>query len=484
MGDNLYIAREFSKSALADVSMICDMPSPPQNAAAMEILNIKLAALQSGAKRLRARAIYQSAQGVIDILLRPNPSSNDFSLRVSSLSRLLVQYENGLSEVETQLAQNNQAQGSAEERQDDSQDVNLQGRKTDLEHASKKTSGVMPKRAKKVLAETKIPLDLNTAYADAKQNLESLTSYAKPDELSALLRLMSHKPECARELDSQHGQKPAAHETENRLLGQYADPAENFLAPTQQASKQVSLEHLMSNVVQDALSIARMCAKTISISYDMKHGTIGRSEIVSLERRLCEGLRALIMQSLPQGHVGHIDIRLNKQTLIIQSKYPAPKLLPKGLTAMPIATGSQLSLPLKIPAIDRNPDAVTAQAAPIPILSAELNLERSVPELELEPEGLSSFETTEPPRIARYKPMITPDNEQNLRLQLGNLMDWSHIEQNDVPAALGNNPDEDRKNNAKDDIRKHSGTITNMADAKHKMNTERKTGHDELGANL
>jgi len=112
MGDDLYIAREFSNAALADISAMSAL-EPRHNNANIEQMSVKLTRLQSGAKRLHARAIYQSAQIVIDGLVPNAISQESFDSRLSALSKLVLQYASGLSEVENALAQEKLDGGSS-----------------------------------------------------------------------------------------------------------------------------------------------------------------------------------------------------------------------------------------------------------------------------------------------------------------------------------------------------------------------------------
>jgi len=262
MGDDLYIARSFSTAALADISAIQAMENP-QSGAAIEQISGKLAQLQSGAKRLRARAIYQSAQGVINGL-NPNIVSEDnFTARLSALSKIVNQYVDGLDEIEA--AYGNQAP-APETRSDDTA-----------------IAGPMTPNQE----------DLQAA---AKATLTELMPLARVGEIAPLQVLMDYDPN--------------------------ATPSQ--IQVTQTESPQIPLEYLLRDAIQDGLSMARMSGKTISISYDVKQEAISEDALTSLERRLCEGLRALILQSLPRHGVGHIDINLRGKDMVICSSAKPP----------------------------------------------------------------------------------------------------------------------------------------------------------------
>ncbi len=335
MGDDLYIAREFSNTALADLSAIQAMESR-QSGLTIEQMSLKLAKLQSGAKRLRARAIYQSAQIVIEALNPRLISEDNFNTRLSALSQLVAQYAEGLTEIETA---------------------------TELvEKQPLELPETLAKTARSSNAEPR--LSFADKHNAAKAILTDLMPLARGAEIMALQDIMDYDPNAAPKCQI---------------------PTKSII--------QIPLEYVLRDAIQDALSIARISGKTISVSYDVGQGQIGEADIASLEKRLCEGLRALILQSLPQDGVGHIDINLRGENMVIFSKYKQPRLLPQGLIARKTANGCEVSLPL----ILKEPPQIPLDVHGQDVLSQPDHLEA--------------------------KAMITPDTEQQLRAQLNSLMD-------------------------------------------------------------
>jgi len=355
MGDDLYIARVFSNAALADISAI-DAMENSRNPADMTHVTALLASIQSGAKRLRARAIYQSTQIVIDGL-NPNLTSEDnFKTRLSALTQLVHQYTDGLNEIDTPK---NTAQN---------QHTPELGLETDA--LSPAQNDMDETRS----LETHIQSAENL-YNSARATLSQLMPLVRGTEQAALQSLMDYDPEKA--------PKP--------VKDLKTDP-------------QIPLEYVLRDAIQDALSIARISAKTISISYDVGQGHIESVAVKPLEKRLCEGLRALIMQSLPQDGIGHIDINLRGKNMVVSSPHEPPRLLPQHIICRKTQTGCELTLPLTI-----KPDE---------ILPA--NHDTPAQPLSAEPNAVSQPINSQAEVAAN---MITPETEAQLRSQLNALME-------------------------------------------------------------
>ena len=355
MGDDLYIARAFSNAALADISAI-DAMEDSRNPADMTHVTTRLASIQSGAKRLRARAIYQSTQIVIDGLNPSLTSEDNFKTRLLGLSKLVHQYTDGLNEID-------RAQNMAQNQH--TPELGLEpDTLTQAQNDIDETRGL----------ETQIQSSENL-YNSARETLSQLMPLARGTEQAALQSLMDYDPEKA--------PKPAK--------GLKIDP-------------QIPLEYILRDAIQDALSIARISAKTISVSYDVGQDHIEAAAVKPLEKRLCEGLRALIMQSLPQYGIGHIDINLHGKNMVVSSPHQPPRLLPQHITSRKTQTGCELTLPLTIKANEILPASDDSCAQP---LSADPN-------------------AVSPPinsQAAASPNMITPETEAQLRSQLNALME-------------------------------------------------------------
>jgi len=362
MGDDLYIAREFSNAALADISAIGAMEQR-QNSANIAQMSIKLAHMQSGAKRLRARAIYQSAQSVIDGLT-PNALSQDsFDMRLSALSNLVTQYADGLSEIEA--AQERDRLAAAETGQP-------------IEVALPTELGALPSSE-----------DLRIT---AKAMLAELMPLTRDGETFALQALMDYDPQA----------EPVA------LM------AEPVIETRPIQTQQIPLEYVLRDAIQDALSIARMSGKTISISYDVGQTHIDQTHINSLELRLCEGLRALILQSLPQDGMGHIDINLRGDDMVICSRHALPRLLPQGLTSRETDRGCEIIFAL---VAKQNIDA----KSPLAGVTSKSEAIFDPDNIDVQTTEANDAPTLDAPVLAA--PMITAKTEGQLRAQLSALLD-------------------------------------------------------------
>jgi len=97
MGDDLTAARRFCNSVRSDMGALIDGVSA-QPCAAPDILIGSLDSIQSGAKQLKARAIFRAAQTVVNAVndRAPLPTLQG---RILSLNKLFTQYEDGLDDI-------------------------------------------------------------------------------------------------------------------------------------------------------------------------------------------------------------------------------------------------------------------------------------------------------------------------------------------------------------------------------------------------
>ncbi|MEP1231377.1 MAG: hypothetical protein ABJG88_11935 [Litorimonas sp.] len=381
MGDNLYIARTFSNAALADLSAITAMEH--DRSTYITQISARLATLQSGAKRLRARAIYQSAQTVIEGLNPNSTSQNTFKARLFALTRLVHQYVDGLTEVENDNIQNalsqdqeaplTQQKDLSVERNAD-EDTVIEAQITAGQTAEHQTAAVQA-------------ADRKDTHNAAQTTLTSLMPLAREIEAPSLQRLIDYTSDPISDTDT----APYADTAAQSIV--IEKPATILTSSATLTSEpQVPLEYILRDAIQDALSIARINAKTISISYDVGQHHIEAHDANALEVRLCSGLRALIMQSLPQTGIGHIDINLRGSDMVISSPHKQPRLLPKDISGQDSSNGCELTLPL----IGKTP-----VKSPIPQDHDDIATQTST--------------TT--------RPMITAQTEQQLRRQLNTLLD-------------------------------------------------------------
>ena len=361
MGDDLYIAREFSNAALADISAM-DAMHAAQNPANFEQMSETLARLQDGAKRLRARAIYQSAQRVIDGLAPSAVSQDGFNTRLSALSHLVSQYASGLSEVEAALAN---------EQTDDAE-----------------IAAAPP--AKKITVKTAPQPSHEELNLRARAVLTDTIGLARAGEITPLQALLDYDPHKA--------------PVDNAPIEITPETPDVTPAVQSKPQPQIPLEYVLRDAIQDALSIARMSGKTISISYDVGQTHIGQNHTASVERRLCEGLRALILQSLPQNGIGHIDVNLRGNNMVIHSKHDAPRLLPNDISSRKVKNGCEMTFDLQAKETAKGHTQISE-------MPAAQNTDTQ--DTDTQGTGIKSMAA----------PMITAETEDQLRAQLSALLD-------------------------------------------------------------
>ena len=96
MGDDLVFAQKFTAIAADGLGCLVEMPDP-RDAQSAPVVTAMMTQIQSGAKRLRARHIYQSAQSVLRALHHePDAILQE---RISSLGHLVTHYAEGLEEL-------------------------------------------------------------------------------------------------------------------------------------------------------------------------------------------------------------------------------------------------------------------------------------------------------------------------------------------------------------------------------------------------
>ncbi len=310
-GDDLKMAQGFVDQTTNMLRGYFDQPALP---AAEELIGA-MGDVQRGAKRLRARAIYQSAQGVISCLDTVPVSESAIAGRLLALNKLVTQYAGGLAEIQAPEA---------------------------IKAEALSTPDVMN-------VEMTTPAnDPANDYEAAKQTLSELLPHATQAEATSLTRLMT---------------------LEERK---------------QPIIREIELESLMRDIVQDALSIARISGKTISISYDMGQTFVREDFQATLQVRLSRALRALILETLPREGTGHMDITATMEEVCIKAGGPAPQFMPDGVRAEEASGITRIYL------------AVNGDQAALPD-------EHSMPDAP--------------------KRMITDETEETLRAQLSELME-------------------------------------------------------------
>lgn len=311
MGDNLIFAREFTRTAAEGLELLSAMDDP-RAPDAMPVVTAMMTTLQSGAKRLRARHIYTSAQNVLSALHHETDAV--LSARIRTLGKLVAKYARGLSELVDET--------------------------------------------------TAIPLQTaSDKWESARSTLDALLPTAEPqdaDILSRLMRAPISVEDMERGADTSDADVlpfPGRLRTESKAADQevseqdvreveiesFASPLETSLetnfetsvamtpAPPRESGPQIALEIVMRDVVADALSVARSNGRTISLSYDMGDAQISEDMSESLRLRLGKALSQIIRQALPEGRVGHIDVNIAGEQMHILA----------GRTAMRVAIDSE-----------------------------------------------------------------------------------------------------------------------------------------------
>jgi len=284
MGDDLIFAQRFTQMAADGLSCLSDMDDPRSHDAE-PVVTAMMTQIQSGAKRLRARHIYQSAQGVLSALHHDTDAV--LQGRIQALGNVVTHYATGLSElVDTPQA--------------------------------------------------KAPKTVKDKWVVARATLDELLPHATPEDADALSRLM--RAPLAEDI------APAAIEIESEVIA-FSTPirtdvsdeieleevevtaeeiAPKTPAPIAQTTSiytaaDITLESLMRDVVADALSVARSASRTISLSYDMGETQLAEDKCEDLRLRLGRALARIIRESLPEGRVGHIDINAAGEQLHIMA---------------------------------------------------------------------------------------------------------------------------------------------------------------------
>lgn len=342
MGDDLSFAKTYVDETTQVLQKFFNANERPD----YDVLSEAMTHIQSGAKTLHARAIYQSAQSVLQALSMAPQKQAQIDGRLLALNKLVCQYADGLAEL--------YRPAEAPELERELSEDNIETSTDEMEIAAKD-----PLQAENTDKLT----DDEQAFAQAKEILDSLLPFAREPETSNLIRLTTINDRNAPDLPKR------------------------------------PLESVMRDVVEDALGIARMRAKTISISYDVGDTELTDPDLEQLQIRLSQSLRALIFETLPETSVGHIDIEVTGQELCVKAKGPAPQFIPKPNRLSREGESVRLYLPL-------------TQAEPIHQISS--------------------------PQTRSIKPMITDETEAEIRQQLSQLMEPAQApsEDDDIAASI------------------------------------------------
>jgi hypothetical protein len=283
----------------------------------------RLSTIQREAKRARARSVYRSAQDALNLIQRCNAHMPIDWTRVDGrlfvLNKLLGQYEEGLSEVESEMAV-------------DTADFTV----------------------------TQPTID--EAQTSAKQTLTTLLPHASEAEHAALNRLMDLDLTSEPSVES-----PSDLETASEKPG---------------AVSVDRIEWIMPDLVQKLLEIGRQYGKVFSVSHSPDDVLIEAGSEDVIYARLYERLSDVIASNLPLQGLGRVDINASSNELHISGS---------GFDSFAIPFPERIE--------------ETADDAPQSIAS-DIDIEFDVD-----------------PITAPLSPMITDENEAELRAQLAALMD-------------------------------------------------------------
>ena len=158
-GDDLVRARSFCDTARLILNAIIDAPRECERDDGRDPhwIASRLTTLQQGAKRARARAVYRSAQDVLSLIHRQGPHMptdwGQVDGRILVLNKLVIQYTQGLEEVEAETV-------------------------------------VEPTAASAAQPVTTTPANDIERYAQARATLRDLLPHARSEERAALARLL------------------------------------------------------------------------------------------------------------------------------------------------------------------------------------------------------------------------------------------------------------------------------------------------------
>ena len=311
MGDDLNFAQKFTRTAADGLALIAKMEDPRAAGDSAVVIDM-MTTLQRGAKRLRARNIYSSAQNVLSALHHEDDVT--LSGRINTLGSLVTEYARGLGEL------------------------------------------LEAKEAPPVLTRV-------DKWEAARETLNALLPTAEPSDADMLSRLMrapvtleTVKPDlgaagaAAAEKTAVYGERtlldaeivPFIRQETPEITPVLPSPRPDVLADSKPVDEGplVTLDAMMRDVIADALSVARSVERTVSLSYDMGNHSLSELRANELRIRLGKALSQIIRQSLTDDRVGHIDINLAGEQLHIMA----------GTTALRVAIEPE-NVPAPKPAI-------------------------------------------------------------------------------------------------------------------------------------
>lgn len=265
MGDDLTAARRFCDTVRSDMSSLMEGVCA-QPCAAQDVLVGSLDRIQSGAKRIHARAIFRAAQTVVNAVNDRSPLPT-VQGRVLSLNKIISQYEIGLEDIAPRAANlGGDFQGSAPSL------AQPQTEQTTTEFS---------------IAPPPMP-DVEARFTAARAALAPLMHFAKPGrEHAGLVKLA--------EFSKTELQPATAPDTAGIMMEELCDlgPAAPVQTQTPAASSPprkelqkellADFEMLMPAFVSGALGEARQTDKTVSVSYAAEGVSVAQKQLPALQ---------------------------------------------------------------------------------------------------------------------------------------------------------------------------------------------------------
>lgn len=314
MGDNLKAATRFVHQSISSLDHITTTPYLPTD----RILD-SLADLQSGAKAMRARAIYRAAQSAVD-MVHKGQAEDKVNFELSVVRSLVVQYQHGLQDIlGEQVPATPQTPIAPTPLPDDVIDFS----------ATLKRGLDISQPAHAVAASLLDDLMMPLAAADAPIADEVVAAEAsdtQPDILSQMVvPLIDFAPEleqrdALRRLSQIHGDRAA--QMQDRLSGDYILAAAAGTAESKRV-KMIAFEALMPELTNVVLTTARHLGKTASISYAAQGVEVNADLTEKLRAALSDLSVLLVTRSLETPDVrrardesgaGHISIMASVTT--------------------------------------------------------------------------------------------------------------------------------------------------------------------------
>lgn len=321
MGDDLNFAQRFSAQSCADLAQLLTEPAEIVTAQSNSIAAL-MTDVQSGAKRLRARAIYRGAQTVLDSMQNA-AQPQIVQGRILALNKLVSQYSDGVQELDRLL-------------ENETPEATSKAKTPPTEMADNPFETLTPEAASMRLPTEE---DLFDQQASERGHLGDLLHLAGSEERANLEALLAFRPE----------------------------PPRSSAVPITDKTD-IPLEPVLRDAIQDALATARQLSKTISISYDGEDARITPDRARMLEQDLAATLRVLVIQSLPAEGLGHLDLRVEGDVLNVSCLGTAPMSVPDFALMRQTADHITLSLALRAD-VKRTPAPKIEDAAPQPLIT-------------------------------------------------------------------------------------------------------------------